>query len=129
MAPVYAFSGEPRHVPFTGIAVMSQEHGVTPKKCCINRCLAHAMGTRPDPGRRQEPWIRDLVQETALHMMGKLHAFTPRHPGIAPYAYLRVAALNRIRDEARRIARRPVSVGRCPSTCTRRRDPAQRAIG
>ncbi len=51
----------------------------------------------------------DLVQETALHMMGKLHAFTPRHPG-AMGAYLRVAALNRIRDEARRIARRPVSV-------------------
>jgi RNA polymerase sigma factor (sigma-70 family) len=51
----------------------------------------------------------DLVQETALHMIRKLDAFTPEHPG-AMGAYLRVAALNRIRDEARRIARRPVAV-------------------
>jgi RNA polymerase sigma factor (sigma-70 family) len=51
----------------------------------------------------------DLVQETALHMIAQLDAFTPEHPG-AMRAYLRVAALNRIRDEARRIGRRPAPV-------------------
>src|SRR5438128_11498962 len=48
----------------------------------------------------------DLVQETALHVLRRLDAFEPRHVG-AMQAYLRQAVLNRIRDEVRRIGRRP----------------------
>lgn len=48
----------------------------------------------------------DLVQETALHTIARLDAFTPQHAE-ALRAYLRIALLNRIRDEARRLVRRP----------------------
>src|SRR5262245_35939552 len=51
----------------------------------------------------------DLVQETALHVLRRLDAFEPRHVG-AMQAYLRQAVLNRIRDEVRRIGRRPPPV-------------------
>jgi RNA polymerase sigma-70 factor, ECF subfamily len=48
----------------------------------------------------------DLVQETVLHVLRRLHAFEPRHVG-AMRAYLRLSVLNRIRDEVRRIGRHP----------------------
>ena len=52
---------------------------------------------------------QDLVQETVLHTLKRLHAFEPRHQG-ALQAYLRQAIANRIRDEIRRVRRRPVTV-------------------
>ena len=48
----------------------------------------------------------DLVQEAALHVLGNLDSFEPRHVG-AMQAYLRQSVINRIRDEVRRIGRQP----------------------
>lgn len=49
---------------------------------------------------------QDLVQDTVLKALQHLDHFESRHEG-ALQAYLRQAVLNRIRDEARRVARRP----------------------
>jgi len=49
----------------------------------------------------------DVVQETAMNAFRRLDAFEPRHEG-ALAAYLRQAVGNRIRDEVRSVARRPV---------------------
>jgi RNA polymerase sigma-70 factor (ECF subfamily) len=51
----------------------------------------------------------DLVQEAALHAIGNLDTFEPRHVG-AMQAYLRQSVINRIRDEVRRIGRNPPPV-------------------
>ena len=51
----------------------------------------------------------DLVQEAALHMLQRVDAFEPRHVG-AMQAYLRQSVINRIRDEIRRVTRRPAPV-------------------
>ena len=48
----------------------------------------------------------DLVQEAALHVLGNLATFEPRHVG-AMQAYLRQSVINRICDEVRRIGRQP----------------------
>jgi RNA polymerase sigma-70 factor (ECF subfamily) len=48
----------------------------------------------------------DLVQEAALHVLGNLGTFEPRHVG-AMQAYLRQSVVNRICDEVRRIGRQP----------------------
>lgn len=48
----------------------------------------------------------DLVQEAALHILGNLDTFEPRHVG-AMQAYLRQSVINRIRDEVRKVGRRP----------------------
>jgi len=48
----------------------------------------------------------DLVQETLVQTLGRLDAFQPRHEG-ALQAYLRQAVVNRVRDEVRRVGRRP----------------------
>jgi RNA polymerase sigma-70 factor (ECF subfamily) len=51
----------------------------------------------------------DLVQEAAMHALRRLDAFEPRHVG-AMQAYLRQSVINRIRDEVRRVTRRPAPV-------------------
>jgi RNA polymerase sigma-70 factor (ECF subfamily) len=51
----------------------------------------------------------DLVQDTVLHVLRRLDHFEPRHVG-AMQAYLRMSVINRIRDEVRRIGRRPPPV-------------------
>jgi RNA polymerase sigma factor (sigma-70 family) len=48
----------------------------------------------------------DLVQDAALHLLRRLGTFEPQHVG-AMQAYLRRSVMNRIRDEVRRIGRRP----------------------
>src|SRR5687767_11393391 len=48
----------------------------------------------------------DLVQEAALHVLGNLTTFEPRHVG-AMQAYLRQSVINRICDEVRRVGRQP----------------------
>jgi RNA polymerase sigma-70 factor (ECF subfamily) len=52
---------------------------------------------------------QDLVQETVLRTLNKLSTFRPEHQG-ALQAYLREAVANRIRDEIRRVQRRPAPV-------------------
>ena len=51
----------------------------------------------------------DLVQEAAMHVLARLDKFEPRHVG-AMQAYLRLSVINRIRDEIRRVGRRPEQV-------------------
>lgn len=50
----------------------------------------------------------DLVQETVLHVLRRLDHFEPRHVG-AMQAYLHQSVINRIRDEVRKITRRPAA--------------------
>jgi RNA polymerase sigma factor (sigma-70 family) len=52
---------------------------------------------------------KDLVQEAALRMLKRRALFRPRHAQ-SVQAYLRRTVLNLVRDEARRIARRPTLV-------------------
>jgi len=52
---------------------------------------------------------KDLVQEAALRMLKRRSLFRPRHAQ-SVQAYLRRTVLNLVRDEARRIARRPMLV-------------------
>ena len=48
----------------------------------------------------------DLVQDTLTQVIRHIHTFEPRHDA-AFQAYLRQALLNRVRDEIRRVQRRP----------------------
>jgi RNA polymerase sigma factor (sigma-70 family) len=50
---------------------------------------------------------QDVVQEAVLSTLHRLDAFESRHQG-ALQAYLRQAVVNRIRDEIRRVGRRPI---------------------
>ena len=50
---------------------------------------------------------QDLVQETLLQTFNRIDVFEPAREG-ALQAYLRQAVMNRIRDEIRRVARRPI---------------------
>jgi len=70
------------------------------KRWAHGRLPAHARGPL-DTG--------DLVQEAALHVLARLDKFEPRHVG-AMQAYLRMSVINRIRDEIRRVGRRPEAV-------------------
>jgi len=51
---------------------------------------------------------QDLVQETVVRAFRKIDGFEPRGEG-ALQAYLRQVLVNRIREELRRVGRRPVS--------------------
>ena len=75
----------------------------------LERCLPPlkrwAHGRLP-PAARGHLDTGDLVQEAALHVLGCLDHFEPRHVG-AMQAYLRLSVINRIRDQVRRIGRNP----------------------
>ena len=75
----------------------------------LQRCLPPlkrwAHGRLP-PAARGRLDTGDLVQEAALHVLGNLGTFEPRHVG-AMQAYLRQSVINRICDEVRRIGRHP----------------------
>ncbi|MEO5740346.1 MAG: sigma-70 family RNA polymerase sigma factor [Vicinamibacterales bacterium] len=78
----------------------------------LQRCLPPlkrwAHGRLP-PAARGRLDTGDLVQEAALHVLGNLGTFEPRHVG-AMQAYLRQSVINRICDEVRRICRQPPPV-------------------
>jgi len=78
----------------------------------LQRCLPPlkrwAHGRLP-PAARGRLDTGDLVQEAALHVLGNLGTFEPRHVG-AMQAYLRQSVVNRICDEVRRICRQPPPV-------------------
>lgn len=48
----------------------------------------------------------DLVQVALMRTLNKVESFVPRHEG-AFFAYLRMTVLNSVRDELRRVNRRP----------------------
>jgi RNA polymerase sigma-70 factor (ECF subfamily) len=72
----------------------------------------HVPALRRWASGRLPRWARDLastedlVQDTVLKSYQKLGGFEYRHEG-ALRAYLRQAVMNRIRDECRRVTRRP----------------------
>lgn len=76
----------------------------------IQKCLPAlnrwAHGRLP-AGARGRLDTRDLVQEAVLHLIARSQAFEPT-TAEAALAYLRKTVLNLVRDEARRLARRPV---------------------
>src|ERR1700712_4832265 len=74
---------------------------------CLSSLRRWAHGRVPAAARGRVD-TRDFVQEAAVRTLARLDVFEPRHPA-ALEAYMRRAIINLVRDEARRIARRPVS--------------------
>ena len=76
----------------------------------LQRCLPSlrrwAHGRLP-PVARGHIDTGDLVQDAAMNAIARLDTFEPRQVG-ALQAYLRTTVINRIRDEMRRVGRRPV---------------------
>ena len=76
----------------------------------LERCLPPlrnwARGRLPASARRSLETV-DLVQEAAMNAIARLHTFEPRRVG-SMQAYLKSSVINRIRDEMRRVGRRPV---------------------
>jgi RNA polymerase sigma-70 factor (ECF subfamily) len=75
---------------------------------CVPPLRRWARGRLPS-GARGLLETQDLVQDAVFNVLRRLDKFEARHQG-ALLAYLRQAVLNRIRDEARTLARRPVAV-------------------
>jgi RNA polymerase sigma factor (sigma-70 family) len=69
----------------------------------------------------------DLVQETVLHVLRRLDHFEPRHVG-AMQAYLRQSVINRIRDEVRKVSRRPMPVDLPVDLVSDRTSPLEVAV-
>ena len=69
----------------------------------------------------------DLVQETVLHTIRRIGSFDPRHRH-ALQSYLRQAILNRIRNEYRRLGRRPPPEVLGDSEADRHESPLEGAI-
>jgi RNA polymerase sigma factor (sigma-70 family) len=74
---------------------------------CLPALKRWAHGRIP-AGARGRFETRDLVQQAVLHLLARSQAFEPTSAE-ATLAYLRKTVLNLVRDEARRLARRPVS--------------------
>jgi RNA polymerase sigma-70 factor (ECF subfamily) len=74
---------------------------------CIPALRRWARGRLPAAARGALE-TQDIVQDTVVKALEHLDHFESRHEG-ALQAYLRQAILNRIRDEARRVARRPLA--------------------
>lgn len=96
----------------------------------LQRCLPQlkrwAHGRLP-AGARGRLDTEDLVQESAMHVLGRLESFEPRHVG-AMQAYLRMSVINRIRDEVRRIGRQPAPVELPENLATDQTTPLEHAI-
>jgi RNA polymerase sigma factor (sigma-70 family) len=73
----------------------------------------------------------DLVQDTLMHTFKRIEDFRPQREG-ALLAYLRQAVVNRVRDEVRRRARRPLPETlneEAPEVPNRAMSPLDAAIG
>jgi RNA polymerase sigma-70 factor, ECF subfamily len=75
---------------------------------CLPKLKRWAHGRLP-AAARVDMDTSDLVQETALRVLGRLDHFELRHVG-AMQAYLRQSVVNAVRDAARRIGRSPAAV-------------------
>ena len=69
----------------------------------------------------------DLVQDAAINAIARLDSFEPRHVG-AMQAYLRRSVINRIRDEMRRLGRRPAAVELPPEVASDDPSPLDQAL-
>jgi len=95
--------------PTIELVVKARQGDRLAMEALLQRCLPPlkrwAHGRLP-PAARGRLDTGDLVQEAALHVLGNLGTFEPRHVG-AMQAYLRQSVINRICDEIRRIGRQP----------------------
>jgi len=95
--------------PTIELVVRARQGDRLAMEALLQRCLPPlkrwAHGRLP-PAARGRLDTGDLVQEAALHVLGNLGTFEPRHVG-AMQAYLRQSVINRICDEIRRIGRQP----------------------
>jgi RNA polymerase sigma-70 factor, ECF subfamily len=94
---------------------------------CLPPLRRWARGRLPQYARELAD-THDLVQDTVLHTLHRLDAFEARGPG-ALLAYLRQAVCNRIRDEIRRVRRRPIATGIDDGYPDRAASPLDVAIG
>jgi RNA polymerase sigma-70 factor, ECF subfamily len=96
----------------------------------LQRCLPplrrFAHGRLP-AAARAEMDTNDLVQEAAMNALRKLATFEPRSVG-AMQAYLRTAVINRVRDEIRKVARRPFMEEMSEDLASRELSPLEHAI-
>lgn len=69
----------------------------------------------------------DLVQDAVINALARLETFEPRHVG-AMQAYLRQSVINRIRDEMRRVVRRPAPVALPEAVVSADASPLELAI-
>lgn len=86
-----------------------------------------ARGRLPSAARDMQD-TEDLVQNTFLSSLAQLGHFRPEHEG-AFLAYLRRALMNRVRDEIRRVRRRPLRDELPSSIADETRSPLDRLIG
>jgi len=112
MTPDAPASGLLSDEPTIELVVRAQGGDRTAVEALLQRCLPSlrrwAHGRLPAAARGAFD-TEDIVQDAALHALRRLDAFEPRHVG-AMQAYLRASVINRIRDEVRRIGRRPPPV-------------------
>jgi RNA polymerase sigma factor (sigma-70 family) len=98
-----------RDEPTIELVGRARSGDMTAMEALLQRCLPPlkrwAHGRLPAAARGRLD-TGDLVQEAALHVLGNLGTFEPRHVG-AMQAYLRQSVINRICDEVRRICRQP----------------------
>src|SRR4051794_17753753 len=85
---------------------------------CLPPLRRWARGRLPQYARDLDD-THDVVQEAVLNTFRHLDSFDARHEG-ALQAYLRQAVANRIKDEIRRVTRRPLPAELAES----HRDPA-----
>jgi RNA polymerase sigma-70 factor (ECF subfamily) len=84
--------------------------------------------------RRLPTWARDLsetddlVHDTLLKTLRNLNGFTPEREGGFQH-YLRLAIGNAVRDEIRRVCKRPAMTSLDPSQPSDAPSPLERAIG
>ena len=111
--PTMADSAEPRGPAAveSTVELLNRARGgdASALNALFSRCLPPlrrwAHGRLPT-GARGALDTQDLVQDTVMNALQRLDRFESRHEG-ALQAYLRQAVLNRIRDEARKLSRRP----------------------
>ncbi len=97
------------HEPTIELVARARGGDMLAMEALLQRCLPPlkrwAHGRLPAAARGRLD-TGDLVQEAALHVLGNLGTFEPRHVG-AMQAYLRQSVINRICDEVRRLGRQP----------------------
>ena len=113
------------------LLVLARNGDARARDLLFTRCLPPvrrwARGRLP-AGARGMLETEDIVQEAVYSVLQRLDSFEARHEG-ALQAYLRQAVLNRIRDEARRVARRPAAVELDDRYADEAASPLEQAIG
>ena len=116
--------------PTIELVIRAREGDRMAVEALLQRCLPSlkrwAHGRLP-AGARGSLDTGDLVQEAALHALQRLDVFEPRHVG-AMQAYLRMSVINRIRDEVRRVTRRPAAEELPPELPADSTSPLEAAI-